>query len=349
MSSLELLADVAELSEKIGPACPLCDEAMTFRTVVPRDWRRVAVAESYPLVWCGRCDYGELADRPTPEQAAAAYDVDNYYTHRRAFDASKHSTEERVSFFDRLRTAIAWRCEQGVTTGLDEAALCRYGVAPGATVCDIGCGNGGLLTRLAGHGYAMTGIEPDPAARQVAQSHGHMVHIGSAESLPFEVRSQCFDAVTMMHVLEHCIEPTTAVRNAASLLNDRGVLIVETPNNACEGARRAGITWRWLDVPRHLNFFTPKSLRRICDEAGLAVLVTEFTGYTRQFKNDWLAEECEIRRRFADTAADSAADPDHAAKSFRAARRAAWRLLGATWAARAERKYDSVRVVAVRR
>src|SRR5262249_11638886 len=147
---------------------------------------------------------------------------------------------------------------------LDDAWL-RARVPPGARACDLGCGSGDLLTRLARLGHEVVGAEPDPAAREVVRGKGHRVLAGTAEELPEEIRGGRHDLVVMSHVLEHCLDPKRAVANAAGLLAEGGLLVIETPNNDARGLGRAGVLWPWLDVPRHLNFFTSRSLAAICE------------------------------------------------------------------------------------
>lgn len=63
-----------------------------------------------------------------------------------------------------------------------------------------------------------------------------------------------FDAITLFEVLEHLPDAKTFFGNVGSLLKDRGVLILSTPNNI--------MCWRpVLDYPpHHLSRFTTKSL-----------------------------------------------------------------------------------------
>lgn len=315
-------------------ACLICGGSMRPGLTVPGDWRRPQVRASYEVVRCAECDFGQLHPRPTLDELTAAYDVNDYYTH--ASPQAVGSTAGRL--LERLRVRAAWSFDRSVEAEIDANSLTRHGVRSGAAVCDVGCGNGGLLRRLQQAGFHVVGIEPDAEARATARDAGLRVCAGSGESLPPGLADARFDVVTMTHVLEHCLDPAAAVRNVAGLLDDGGLFFVETPNNACLGARRAGAAWRWLDVPRHLNFFTPESLQTICRRADLEIVAVEYTGYTRQFRADWMAEEEEIRRRLA------GATPN----PRRAACRAAG-LLTATCCAAAKRKYDSVRVVARKR
>jgi hypothetical protein len=115
------------------------------------------------------------------------------------------------------------------------------------------------------------------------------------------------------------------------------VMVIEVPNNAALGLRQAGAYWRWLDVPRHLNFFTGESLRAFVTQAGLRVLRVDHDGYTRQFLPDWIADEAVIEAVLAGRRAEEARNQRHVWRALR--------LLLRTALAPASQKYDSVRLV----
>ena len=192
----------------------------------------------------------------------------------------------------------------------------------------MGCGNGTNLEILRDLGHELVGVEPDKQAIDVCQAAGFEVYDGTAENLPVEVTRGHFDVVVFMHVLEHCIDPSAAIAGARSVLNPSGLIVAETPNNECLAARRFAETWLWLDVPRHLNFFTEKSLGALISSAGLGVEGAYFRGYCRQFDVKRKEQQSRIAELFATRV-----------------RTAYWRYLAETAFAGAPRKYDSVRVV----
>lgn len=325
--------------QSLESECELCGGATRPWLTLPGDWRRRGRPERFRLVWCDDCDYGSLMPRPTPSELASFYQVDDYYTHQ----APQHGRAGRT-LADRLLTRLAWSIDRRRDVELQASGLERYGIRPPGALCDIGCGNGGLLRRMATAGFTVVGVEPDADACRAATAGGMRVVRGSAEDLPPEIATARFDAVTMMHVLEHALDPLAAVENAARLLAPGGVFLVETPNNGCSGARAAGTHWRWLDVPRHVNFFTVRSLAAVCERAGLEIVGVDYNGYTRQFGGEWIAEEREIRKRLA-ALDDAEATPSSPPNS----RLRAAALLARTAFARDELKYDSIRVAARKR
>ncbi len=131
-----------------------------------------------------------------------------------------------------------------------------------------------------------------------------------------------------------------AVSNATRLLNDNGFLVIETPNNEAKGLRRSGALWPWLDVPRHLNFFTVESLQAVCKARGLTIKDLQYRGYTRQFDRDWVGTESQIHDVFRSKVERSVELPS--------SRRGlnAWRLLLSSAYSTERVKYDSIRVIA---
>lgn len=294
---------------------------------VPGDWRRPSARESYTLHWDQARAFGQLWPRPAPEEVMSFYDVEDYYTH----GAAPAAPGRRVAVPQRLLTKISWLADRSVDPDARWWAE-TLGPQP-CRILEIGCGSGTNLTILRDLGHTVTGIEPDPAALDVARSRGFEVHRGTAETLPDALAGQKFDAVVFMHVMEHCIDPARALENAVALLDGKGSVVAEVPNNACAGATRFGNAWYWLDVPRHVNFFTSESLQDLFRFAGLDVGGIFFRGYCRQFSPEWKAQQARIHSTFAPRSG-----PGIPSLAY-------WAYLLRTAIAAPARKYDSVRVV----
>lgn len=257
--------------------------------------------DPFELWWCDACEFGRLKGDFTPEQVARFY-YPGYYTH-----SVGGKSGERLSLVERVLIHLAWRCDHGQDFDPDE-------LDAGRTVCDIGCGNGNTLRKFKAAGYATVGVEPDCGARRASADAG-IIYAGTAEDIP-PIGS--FDVVLMSHTLEHCIDPVKAVSNAASLLEPDGTLVIEVPNNAAMGFRWFGPRWPWTDIPRHLSFFTDRSLSLLLEQHGLKIIKTIYTGYTRQFLPNW---RCDIRSSLS-----------------------GWPLLASSAFSSPRSKYDSIRI-----
>ena len=253
------------------------------------------------------------------------YNLEHYYTHR----TEVGDGALRRDFNNRVLVRLAWHYDGGGDL-LDSPFILRS--PPGKRVCDLGCGDGSKVLALQTAGHDVIGVDPDERARDAAGSQGATVLPGTAEQLPEGIPHGSFDLVIMAHSLEHCLDPLAALRNAKKLLKVDGSLLVEVPNNEASGLVQAGVLWPWLDVPRHLQFFTECSLAAIYRKVGLVPAGTAWTGYTTQFLPDRCANERQIRQVFG-------------AKSTL---RAKWRLLARTAWSLPNHKYESVRMVGLK-
>jgi SAM-dependent methyltransferase len=304
-------------------SCFLCGAAMSprFKT---RDHLRPETSTEYSLEWCAPCAFGRIAGQFTPADVTQFYTAD-YYTHVAPAQAGHLS----MPLLDRLRVHLAWRTDRGIAMSPNEVAHLN----PAQSMCDVGCGSGQAMAAFKAAGHAVIGVEPDPQARQLAANVGP-VFAGTAEQLPDAIAGRKFDVVLLSHVLEHCIDPAAALQNVKRLLAPGGTAIIEVPNNAALGFEMYGPGWFFADIPRHLQFFTEKSLTKALGLAGLHVTRTIYAGYTRQFTPEWLTAQAEIRKHIGLNGGAAWNGNE-------------WSLLAQTAFVRPARKYDSVRIHAV--
>jgi SAM-dependent methyltransferase len=209
-----------------------------------------------------------------------------------------------------------------------------------ATVLDIGCGTGRLLSQFQGLGHVVRGVEPDPVPREFAKSQGLDVHPGFCEALPESVQAQTFNVIVLSHMLHNCIDPALALHNVAGRLAPGGRLVCEVPNQACLGARWAGIAWGHLDVPRQLNVFTRRSLCRMIEQASLEVEEVQWTQYCRQFDRETIEQE---RRKYDFFKAKGA---PRSALPLKPSVLSRYALLACSLFGQPHLKYDAMRVIA---
>lgn len=287
----------------------------------PCDWRDPASRREFAVFWDRSAEFGRITPLPSPQEVAGFYDVPGYYTH------GDSGAPDKPNFAGKVLTHLAWRADNGSEP---TAIWWKRTLGDGPLrILEVGCGDGRNLSVLRDLGHDVVGVEPDAAARKNATAAGHHVLDGTAEALP-DLQGT-FDAVIFMHVLEHCIDPAAAIENARGLLREGGKLIVEVPNNECLGIRDFGNCWYFLDIPRHLNFFTGRSLSATTERAGLAVQRIEYRGFQRRFGAAWMDAQNAIASRFG------------------RAKIGAWKywfhLLRTAFVSDAK-KYDSVRIIA---
>lgn len=140
---------------------------------------------------------------------------------------------------------------------------------PGATVFDVGCGEGEFLAGLQSLGWSAEGIDPSETAVAIAQARGVRATIGTFEDASFETRS--FDAITFRLVFEHIGDPVEALAKCRGALRPRGTLWIATPSLDSEAHRTFGRDWIHLEPPRHAVLYTRRSLTRLLAAAGFDV------------------------------------------------------------------------------
>lgn len=144
------------------------------------------------------------------------------------------------------------------------------------TLLDVGCGNGALLRVVSQTlpGWTLWGTELNDRYRQEVECIPHVeaMHVGQ----PWEAPG-LFDAVTMIHVLEHIENPVDFLTKIAGLLKGDGLLIVETPNVPANPFD--------ILVADHCTHFTVESMRAILHRAGYTI---------RLLREDWIPKELSV-------------------------------------------------------
>jgi SAM-dependent methyltransferase len=313
----------------LDSCCPQCAKpgsALAPWLEIPVDVKTGRNIDTGRLVWCKDCDVGFMQRPMTAGEIGQAYDIGAYYTH-----GQTHMPDVPGSLAERLLVKLAYLTDRGRM--MDVAWLTE--LQPGAArILDVGCGAGDFVASLAAPGRQLYGVEPDAKAREVASGKGVTVAEGTAEAMPPEISAQTFDLVLMTHVLEHCADPGRALRNVRAVLAPGGGFYCEVPNCAALHFQTYEEISEMLDVPRHVHFFTPTSLRRLMEDAGLKVVAEVHHGHTRHYLPGWRAWENKVHRRLRESGGATHTPPRSFARDLR--------LLARETFAEPDRKYDCI-------
>jgi SAM-dependent methyltransferase len=162
--------------------------------------------------------------------------------------------------------------EPPVTLTADQVAFlgAHVEINGGGRILDVGCGKGAfLLAFLAtSPGWTGFGIDPSASAAALARATGRIEVIeGMLESGgDFGVH---FDAIAIMHVLEHLVDPAAAIDRLFDLLRPGGSLFVEVPNVLDPNM------FYDLLLFEHAHHFNPDILSRMLRARGFEVGVVE--------------------------------------------------------------------------
>ena len=251
--------------------CPVCSSVSHDLLYEQRfeDFSAGSITNGYKVVACRDC--GMCFASGLPDEARFS----EYYTQSSKYDLSADDGE--VSSFDARRY-------EG-----DAQFIAQHVADRAGPVLDIGTATGELLVALRDQGFtSVHGVEPSAdAARRAREIHGLDVIAGDARA----ARSwgTPFSVVSLVAVLEHLVDPATALRDLAGLLDPDGMLFLIVPD--------ASVFSDHLDAPfqefsvEHINYFTASSLRNLLASVGLEVVVERTFVLTLSLDSDGPAIE----------------------------------------------------------
>jgi SAM-dependent methyltransferase len=149
----------------------------------------------------------------------------------------------------------------------------------GEALLEVGCHAGVLLDRFRNQGWNVRGVEPDARAATFARSHYRLdVKANTLEDAGFGPAT--FDAVVMLHVIEHLDDPASTVAAIARVLRPGGFIVVETPVYDTLMYRLFGRRERNLSCDGHIVFYTGRTLGALLERCGFNIVVQRRVGRT---------------------------------------------------------------------
>lgn len=143
------------------------------------------------------------------------------------------------------------------------------GLPNGRPLLDVGCYTGIFVEIAVRHGWDAWGVEPSHWAVEEAQRRGLHVVQGTLDTA--DLPEAFFDVVTLWDVIEHLIDPYSALCHVHRLLKPDGLLVVHTIDIESLFARLMGARWPWL-MEMHIYYFSRRTLRAMLESCGFRVL-----------------------------------------------------------------------------
>jgi SAM-dependent methyltransferase len=238
--------------------CNLCG-ADDYAVIFPRGY-----AQLHQIVRCRRCELmyanpQEHIDCETfaVEDGAQVYDP--------ASEVSRqYYQKQQTQLPDNLRALSV----------LDQALPGR------GRLLEIGSYAGIFLDRIRADGWETVGLEPwRPVAKYARGRYGLEIIEGV---LPNSALANAhFDAVVLLHVIEHMPDPAANIREIRRVLKPGGVLVVETPRFNSLMFKLLGRRERSIqNCNGHIYFFTERTLGRLLGQNGFSVFEVERVGRT---------------------------------------------------------------------
>lgn len=151
-------------------------------------------------------------------------------------------------------------------------------VPRGASIFDLGCGNGAFGYELTRRGYSVCGVDSSESGIAIATSQLPEAdfRVGSAyDDLSREFGR--FPCVVSLEVIEHCYDPRRFARTVLDLLEPGGVGIISTPYHGYLKNLLLSLFGKWdahmspLWDGGHIKLFSERTLGLLLEESGLEV------------------------------------------------------------------------------
>lgn len=218
-------------------SCPLCGSSA----------QTVFSIQHAPIVDCSACSHRFYKGTHCDNTVTQIFD-DSYFTGGGA--GYSDYTSEKEMLIERGRM-YAKKLE---------------GLTHPGRILDVGAACGFLLKGFVDSGWNGVGLEPNRAMTEMARSEvGMTVLPGTLEKAQFDER---FDLISMIQVVGHLYDPAKAFTRAYELLNDDGLLLIETWDRSSISARIFGKRWHEYSPPSVVQWFSAKSLSEFLSHIG---------------------------------------------------------------------------------
>ena len=231
--------------------CPICNSTEFDHIITCKDY--TVSQNPFNIVGCMQCSFRFTNPRPTKDNLPAFYKSINYISHsdtKKGFVSQAYHLVRRYTLNQKLK-------------------LLKSNVAVG-NLLDYGCGTGMFLNQANAKGWNSFGIEPDHAARDLANKNKKLAFGNKQELNAFDPLIT-FNAITLWHVLEHVTDLPETLNFFKQKLNPNGVLIIAVPNYNSYDAKRYKAHWAAYDLPRHLYHFEAKTISQLLAKYGFAL------------------------------------------------------------------------------
>ena len=157
---------------------------------------------------------------------------------------------------------------------------------------DLGSGAGYFLKRAKEKGWEVNGVEPNSIAANHSKKIGVPVINDFFENLDIKTMKR-FNAINLFDVLEHVPEPIELLKKCKTLLEYKGIIVIEVPNdyNPLQKIVQQSLkkeeywltllpksrNYHWTSKMDHINYFNFESLKKLLIKMNFKIIQQEST------------------------------------------------------------------------
>jgi len=218
------------------------------------DGHLLVVEDGFKFVKCMNCGLIYENPRPTPDE------LNKHYEEEYLNPEIKVGGVDNITYVQTNRGALYRRELEYIAR-----------IFPKGKLLDVGSGFGIFLRIAKEYGFDVMGVEPSKRDPNLAMSkYGLKIFTGTLEEADFP--DEHFDVVTMFDVLEHVDDPGQVLKEIHRILRKGGLLYLQVPNGGYlypkyRFFRKIGIKRGYFD-PKHLTYFSPKTIKAMCEKNG---------------------------------------------------------------------------------
>jgi SAM-dependent methyltransferase len=268
---------IVNTGKSIHRLCPLCgtDNEKVKPSVYSKD--------EWIIKKCAKCKLVYLENPPAYEELEETYAWEKT-SHQVAEEKKKKESALRqgVRAIERYKDRLIRR---------DKLIDLAKQYFPAGHVIDVGCGGGEVMFRL-DKKLIPFGIEVSKQlsnrAHKIAEDRGGRVFCGNALLGLDTFENDFFTAAIMSAYFEHESAPREVLRKIRRILQPGAPLVIKVPNYGCLNRIFTQKKWCGFRYPDHVNYWTPKTLKKIIGDTGFEVVRFNFWDRLPVSDNMWL-------------------------------------------------------------
>jgi dolichol-phosphate mannosyltransferase len=138
------------------------------------------------------------------------------------------------------------------------------------SILDIGAAYGDFVSMVSDSEYSCSGIDISKYAVFQAKERGRSVTNDSTDELLG--KNKRYDLVTMLDLFEHLNDPVQFLDKLKEILNDKGYILMVTPDTKSLSARILGKNWYLINPPQHLFYWSNGNIKEFLSNRGFDIV-----------------------------------------------------------------------------